>query len=110
MDGSGREGLPIITGCSDQSVRVTLNLIQEAAAAGSDYALVLPPTYFKGAMSADVIEAYFKGIADASPIPIIIYSFPAVSAGLEMDSSLIIRISQHPNVVTQNLPVVIQAS
>jgi hypothetical protein len=37
-------------------------------------------------------------LADASPIPIIIYSYPAVCAGINMSSDVIIRVGQHPNV------------
>ncbi|KAL2689001.1 hypothetical protein Neosp_003051 [[Neocosmospora] mangrovei] len=99
LDSIGKEKTPIISGCSDQSVRGTVHLCREAGLSGSDYALVLPPSYFRGDMSPDIIEGFFTDVADQSPIPIILYSFPAVSAGIEMDSGLLSRISQHPNVV-----------
>ncbi|KAF4835669.1 L-threo-3-deoxy-hexylosonate aldolase [Colletotrichum tropicale] len=79
-------------------VRGTVHLCHEARQAGIDYALVLPPSYFSTSMSPEVIESFFTDVADQSRIPIILYSFPAVSAGIEMDSCLLSRISQHPNV------------
>ncbi|KAI8221067.1 L-threo-3-deoxy-hexylosonate aldolase [Colletotrichum sp. SAR 10_86] len=98
LDSIGKQHTPIIAGCSEHSVRGTVHLCHEARRAGSDYALVLPPSYFSTGMSPEVIESFFTDVADQSPIPIILYSFPAVSAGIEMDSCLLSRISQHPNV------------
>ncbi|KAI8310712.1 L-threo-3-deoxy-hexylosonate aldolase [Colletotrichum sp. SAR11_59] len=98
LDSIGKQQTPIIAGCSEHSVRGTVHLCNEASRAGTDYALVLPPSYFSKGMSPEVIESFFTDVADHSPIPIILYSFPAVSAGIEMDSGLLSRISQHPNV------------
>ncbi|KAI1620021.1 dihydrodipicolinate synthase [Exophiala viscosa] len=71
----------------------------EAAEAGGSHVLVLPPSYFKVAMSPDVIKKFYSTVADASPLPVIIYSFPAVVNDIHMSSELIIQISQHPNIV-----------
>ncbi|KXH53161.1 dihydrodipicolinate synthase [Colletotrichum nymphaeae SA-01] len=98
LDSIGSQQTPIIAGCSEHSVQGTVHLCKEASRAGSDYALVLPPSYFSNSMSPDIIESFFIDVADQSPIPIILYSFPAVSAGLEMDSGLLSRVSHHRNV------------
>lgn len=99
LDDAGFKQIPIIMGASGQSVRGTLELCQDAAKAGADYVLVLPPSYFRGAMNNGVIADFYKHVADGSPLPLLVYSFPAVVAGIEMDSDLIISISQHPNIV-----------
>lgn len=99
LDEAGFADLPIIVGASDASVRGTLELCREAAAAGGDYVLVLPPSYFRGAMTDSVIAEFYAGVADSSPLPVILYNFPAVVAGINMDSDLLISISQHKNVV-----------
>lgn len=97
---AGYADAPVITGCSGQSVKETVALCKDAAQAGASHALVLPPCYFKGAMTEDIIYDFYMGVAKASPIPIVIYSFPAVTAGIEMNSDLIIRISKElPNIV-----------
>jgi dihydrodipicolinate synthase/N-acetylneuraminate lyase len=71
----------------------------EAAAAGSDAALVLVPSYFHFAMDAAAIIAFFEELADASPIPIIIYNFPGVVAGLDVNSDMLDTLGRHPNIV-----------
>lgn len=99
LDGAGFSSLPIISGASDASVRGTVNLCRDAAAAGADAVLVLPPSYFVGAMSRRSIVQFYHDVAAESPVPLLVYSFPAVSGGIAMDSDLIIEISTHPNVV-----------
>ncbi|OQV08528.1 hypothetical protein CLAIMM_12786 [Cladophialophora immunda] len=99
LDGAGFGQIPIIVGASDASVRGTLSLIRDAAKAGADYVLVLPPSYFRGAMTGTVIADFYGRVADSSSLPLLVYSFPAVVAGIEMDSDLITMISRHPNVV-----------
>lgn len=99
LDDAGFKQIPIIMGASGQSVRGTLELCHDAAKAGADCVLVLPPSYFRGAMNSEVIADFYKHVADGSPLPVLVYSFPAVVAGIDMDSDLIISVSQHPNVV-----------
>lgn len=50
-------------------------------------------------MSPPVILQFYHDVADHSPLPLLIYSFPAVSSGITMDSDLIIKISSHPNII-----------
>ena len=52
----------IIAGCSATSVRETLCLIQDAEGAGAEYALVLVPSYWPGAMTKPVIESFFTKV------------------------------------------------
>ncbi|GAB7354332.1 hypothetical protein MBLNU459_g4844t1 [Dothideomycetes sp. NU459] len=91
--------VPIIVGCSDQSVHGTVLLIRDAEVAGADAALVLPPSYFRPAVSDALVENFYRKVADASPLPIILYSYPDVTAGVKMDSDLLIKVSQHPRIV-----------
>ena len=48
----------------------------KAADAGADAVLVLTPHYYKSQMTADVLRRHFEAVADASPIPIYLYSVP----------------------------------
>ncbi|KAJ9149363.1 hypothetical protein NKR23_g4280 [Pleurostoma richardsiae] len=51
-------------------------------------------------MTPDAIYDFFMEVAEGSPLPVVLYSFPAVTAGIEMDSDLLIRISKaHPNII-----------
>ncbi|KAK5191767.1 hypothetical protein LTR92_008348 [Exophiala xenobiotica] len=91
--------MPVLVGCSAESTQQTIALCRDAAQAGGSHALVLPPSYYKAAMTPETILAFYHAVADASPLPLIVYSFPPVVNGLDMSSDLIIQISQHPNVV-----------
>lgn len=90
--------VPIIVGASDASVKGTVELCRDAFGAGADYVLVLPPSYFRSAMTKQSIIEFYTRVADASPLPALIYSFPAVTAGIELDSDLILSVSRHPNI------------
>ncbi|KAL1953069.1 hypothetical protein VTO42DRAFT_3631 [Malbranchea cinnamomea] len=100
LDEAGFQNVPVIAGASDMSVRGTIELCREAAEAGAEYVLIVPPSYYRAAMGNDeALYQYFTSVADASPVPLILYNYPGAVAGIDMDSDLIIRISQHPNVV-----------
>lgn len=99
LDSEGYYDAPVIVGCSDHSVKGTLDLIRDAHEAGGDYALVLPPSYFRDAMTNQVVRDFYYEVATKSTMPILLYSFPAVSAGITMSSDLLISVSGHNNVV-----------
>ncbi|RMZ91844.1 hypothetical protein DV736_g896, partial [Chaetothyriales sp. CBS 134916] len=99
LDEAGFIHIPIIVGCAAQSIRETIQLCREAKASGGDYALVLPPSYYKSAYSRSDILQYFKDVATASPVGIVIYNYPAAVAGVDLDSDAIIELAKHPNIV-----------
>ncbi|OQV05085.1 hypothetical protein CLAIMM_09878 [Cladophialophora immunda] len=100
LTAAGQKDAPVVVGASGQSVRETVALCKDAAEAGGSHVLILPPSYFKAAMTEDVIYNFYMAVAAESPLPIVLYSFPAVTAGIEMSSDLLIRISQgHPHIV-----------
>ncbi|MCH1572206.1 MAG: dihydrodipicolinate synthase family protein [Longimicrobiales bacterium] len=89
----------VIAGTGSESTRHTIRLTQQAAAAGADAVLVSPPAYFKGAMSDDVLTDHFGAVAEASPVPVLIYQVPLRLSTLEFSTQLIGRLSEHPNIV-----------
>ncbi len=99
LDDAGYGDMPLIVGCGSQSTRETIELCHEAHAAGGDYALVLPPSYYKGLFSQDSVATFFTDVATASPIPIIIYNYPGAASGLDLSSDTIISLAQHANIV-----------
>ncbi|TDZ24776.1 putative 4-hydroxy-2-oxoglutarate aldolase [Colletotrichum sidae] len=100
LNDAGYAHMPIIVGCGSQSTRETIQYCTEAWAAGGDYALVLPPSYYSGlfAPSSRTIVEFFRSVADSSPIPLIIYNFPGAVCGLDLSSDIIVELSQHPNI------------
>jgi len=99
LDEAGFKDAPVIAGCTAQSTRESIQMCKDAAAAGATAALILPPCYFKPAMSNEVIYQFFKEIADNSPIGIMMYNYPGAVAGIDMDSDLMNRVADHPNCV-----------
>jgi 4-hydroxy-2-oxoglutarate aldolase len=101
LTSAGFSHIPVLVGCGAQSVRETIQYCREAYAAGGDYALVLPPSYYAPLFSpsaASVIE-FFTTVADQSPIPLIIYNYPGAVSGMDLSSDIIIQLSTHPNIV-----------
>jgi 4-hydroxy-2-oxoglutarate aldolase len=99
LDDAGFGHMPVIVGCGAQSTREAIELCEEAASAGGDYALVLPPAYYQGLFAKDTVKSFFRDVATASPIPILIYNYPGAVSGMDMNSDAIIELSQHPNIV-----------
>lgn len=99
LDEAGFKDTPIIVGATEGSVKGTIELCKLADKAGGDYVLLLPPSYFRGLMDEEAVYSYFVAVADASPLPLILYNYPGAVAGIDMDSDLLIRLAQHPNIV-----------
>lgn len=88
---------PIMAGVSGHSTKQVLEFIADARDAGADYGLLLPPAYFGKATTQSVIEAFYDEVAAKSPLPIVIYNFPGVCNGVDLDSETITRLAQrHP--------------
>jgi dihydrodipicolinate synthase/N-acetylneuraminate lyase len=95
----GKPELPICLGTSGTSTRDVLDDCVAAKDAGANFALVLVPSFFHFAMTKDAVCEFFKEVADASPVPIVIYNFPGVAAGLNVDSTMLDRLAKHANIV-----------
>jgi 4-hydroxy-2-oxoglutarate aldolase len=70
------DGMALIAGTGAQSTRATIRLCDLAAREGADAVLVKPPSYYRGRMSPEAIRTYFVAVADASPVPVILYHVP----------------------------------
>jgi len=82
------------TGC--ESTRATVALTADAAQIGADAALVITPHFFP--LNADRLLGYYHAVADASPIPVILYNVPKFTH-TDMDADTIARIAAHPNII-----------
>lgn len=89
----------LIAGCGEQSTRAAIANCQSAQRAGANFALVLSPSYFKGRMQEAALLAHYRAVADASPLPIVIYNMPASAAGLDLNAATICALAAHPNIV-----------
>lgn len=84
------------TGC--ESTRQTITLTQKAADTGADAALVVTPHYYNPKMTADSLLHHYEAVADASPIPILIYNVPKFT-NVNVDAATVAQAARHPNIV-----------
>ncbi|KAF3921856.1 hypothetical protein AA313_de0208285 [Arthrobotrys entomopaga] len=91
----------IMAGAASQNIDETIAVIKESRDAGASYALVLTPNYFAvaGGYSEEGMREWYVTVADNSPIPILVYNYPAVSNNLQLSLSLMKTLSKHPNIV-----------
>jgi len=57
------------------------------------------PCFFPKKMTVDVMERHAVAVADASPVPVVLYNNPSVAAGVTIRLELLQRLAQHPNIV-----------
>ena len=87
----------LLAGTGLESTRGTIALTKKAADRGVDAALVLTPSYYKARMTPEALQRHFEAVAEASPIPVLIYSVPAFT-GLLWPSSLTPLLAAHPRI------------
>nr|XP_047916489.1 4-hydroxy-2-oxoglutarate aldolase, mitochondrial isoform X1 [Anser cygnoides] len=97
-----RRALPrdrlLLAGSGCESTQATVELTVSMAEAGADAALVVTPCYYRGAMSSAALVRHYTEVAEASPIPVVLYSVPA-NTGLELPLEAVLTLAQHPNVI-----------
>lgn len=89
----------LVAGVGLESTRGTVRLCRRAAEAGADAVLIQPPAYYRGQMTPAALRDHYRGIADESPVPVILYQVPLRMSTLELPAGLVGELSGHPNVV-----------
>jgi 4-hydroxy-2-oxoglutarate aldolase len=88
----------LVAGTGVESAIETLRLTEYAAALGYDVAMVRTPHYYKKQMAPASMLAFYRTVADSSPLPVIIYNFPPAT-GYDMPAELVIELAEHPNLI-----------
>ena len=88
----------LLAGAGRQSTRATIAAVKRAAGAGADAVLVLTPFYFKARMTHEALVDHYRAVADASPVPVLLYNFTSVT-GLNMSLETVAALSAHPNII-----------
>jgi 4-hydroxy-2-oxoglutarate aldolase len=88
----------LIAGTGIESAIETLRLTEYAAGLGYDIAMVRTPHYYKNQMQPANILAFYRTVADRSPLPVIIYNFPQAT-GYDIPAELVIALAEHSNVI-----------
>lgn len=97
-----RERIPadrwLLAGIGSESTRQTIARAHDAQRAGADAVLVISPHYFLKRMTDAALLAHFQAVADASPLPVMLYNMPAY-AHLVLSPALVHEMARHPNVI-----------
>lgn len=87
----------IMAGTGAESTKATIEQSKRAAELGADCALCVTPNYYKSQMTPARLSMHYKKVADASPIPILVYNFPQAT-GLNMSPELVAEMAGHGNI------------
>ena len=96
VDAAGADKV-LIAGTAAESTTETIQRTRRAADLGYQVALVRTPHYYQSQMTADVLADFYRRVADASPIPILIYSIPQYT-GITVEAPLVESLAGHPNI------------
>jgi 4-hydroxy-2-oxoglutarate aldolase len=96
-DGAG-QGKRLIAGTGAESTQDTIERTKRAAELGYHFALVKTPHYYKPAYKPEVLIAHYRRVADASPIPVLLYSVP-IFTGVTLEAPEVGALAEHPNIV-----------
>ncbi|MBZ5647504.1 MAG: dihydrodipicolinate synthase family protein [Acidobacteriia bacterium] len=88
----------LIAGTGIESAIETLRLTEQAAKLGYDVAMVRTPHYYKKQMHPQNLLAFYRTVADQSPLPVIIYNFPQAT-GYDIPAEVVTELAEHPNLI-----------
>lgn len=88
----------LIAGTGAESTAETIERTKRAAELGYHAALVKTPYYYKPAYKSENYIAHYRKVADASPIPVLLYSVPQFT-GVSLEAAEVAALSQHPNII-----------
>jgi len=91
------DGRALLAGTGHESTRATVAFTRKAAELGIDAALVLTPHYYRASMTEAALRRHFETVADASPVPVYLYSVPAFT-GLPWPPGLAEALAPHPRI------------
>jgi 4-hydroxy-tetrahydrodipicolinate synthase len=88
--------VPVIAGCGSYSTEVAIEMVRASADVGADAVLVVVPYYNKPSQAG--LAAHFAAIAEASPLPIIVYNVPSRTVA-DISVETLAQVAKHPRIV-----------
>lgn len=88
----------LIAGTGRESTRVAIEATRRAAGAGADAVLVRTPSFFKPEMTTEAFVRHYTAVADASPVPVLLYNYTAVT-GVNLKPDAVATMAKHQNVI-----------
>ena len=88
----------LLAGTGVESTAETISRTKRAAELGYHAALVKTPYYYKPVYKPEVFIAHYRRVADASPIPVLLYSVPQFT-GISLEAPEVATLAEHPNII-----------
>ena len=97
-----RENVPasrlVIAGAGAESTRYAIRLARNAASRGADAVLVVAPHYYSAAMTSEALLRHYRAVADASPVPVILYNIPKYMH-FALPQPVVAELAKHGNII-----------
>lgn len=87
----------LLVGTGLESTRATVAFTRKVIDLGADAVLVLTPCYYKNRMTVEALRRHFEAVADASSVPVYLYSVPAFT-GLPWPADVTPALAAHPRI------------
>ena len=88
----------LVAGSGVESAIETLKLTEYAAELGYDVAMVRTPHYHKKQMQPANMLAFYRFVADRSPLPVMVYNVPSFTQ-YDIPAEVVIELAEHPNII-----------
>ncbi len=89
----------VMVGASCESARETIDRSKRIAAMGFEYVSVLTPSYFAKRMDGPALSGFYERIADAVPVPVLLYNAPGFASGVRIPPDTVATLAKHPNII-----------
>jgi 4-hydroxy-2-oxoglutarate aldolase len=88
----------LIAGTGIESAVETLRLTEYAAELGYDVAMIRTPHFYRKQMQPANLLAFYRTVADRSPLPVMLYNVPVFTA-YDIPAEVVIELAGHPNII-----------
>ncbi|MBV9147776.1 MAG: dihydrodipicolinate synthase family protein [Acidobacteria bacterium] len=88
----------MMAGVGHESAIKTVEAAELVAKLNYDVALVRTPHYYRPQMKPENMLAYYRFVADRSPLPVLLYSVPPYTA-YDLPTEVVVQLAEHPNII-----------
>ena len=88
----------MVAGVGCESTAQTVTLAKKSAEIGANAVLVITPSYYKNRMTPEALNVHFRTVADACPVPVVVYNMPACT-GIDLSAETVAALAEHPNII-----------
>lgn len=89
--------LALIVGAGQQSTRLTIEEVRRWAEAGADAVLLITPNYYRAEMTQAALKNYYRAVADASTVPVLLYNIPQLTS-ITLAPETVAELAAHENI------------